>query len=320
MIKKKIAFIIGITGQDGSYLSNLLLKKKYHVVGFTRSVKKKNLLKLKKVNNINNIELIKYNETNPQKILEFIKRKKPKDIYYLAGQTSVGRSFQEPFVTYVSNISTIFSILDYCRVNKLAINIYNSASTECFGNQKKYSCNEHTEFNPVSPYGKSKSFSFWLTKYYREKFKNNSCSGILSNHESPLRGNNFVTQKIIKYVRNFNSRTKKKLVLGNINIYRDWGWAPEFVDAIYKINNLKKKNDFVIGTGETFSLEDFIKKAFNERNININFLIKNNKKFKRNREIYKIVCDINKIKRTINWNPKVKFNSIVKKLVNNELF
>ena len=206
---KKIAFIIGVTGQDGSYLSSLLIKKNYQVFGFTRSKNKKNLVKLLRIQVLNKIKLVKYDENNPTTILKKIKKCKPNEIYYFSGQSSVSKSFEDPVETYSSNINVLFQILDFCKNNSKNTSIYNSCSTDCFGDNKKVFCDEKTEFNPKSPYAQSKAFSFWLVKYYREQFNLKSCNGILSNHESPLRGDNFVLKKIINYAINFKKHKKK---------------------------------------------------------------------------------------------------------------
>ena len=234
---RKNAYIFGISGQDGSYLANLLLKKSFNVIGFTRDKNKNNLINLFKLKIHKQIKLIKYK--NFSNIKKNFSKNKPDDIYFLAGESSVGNSFQQPSNTYRSNILMLTNILEYCREKNLKTSIYNSCSTDCYGNSNDRVCTEETSFRPISPYSKSKAFNFRLIKFYRENFNLNCCSGILSNHESPLRRNGFVIKKIIDYAINFDG--KKRLKLGNINIFRDWGWAPDYVDAIYKINKLKKK-------------------------------------------------------------------------------
>ena len=319
MVKKKIAFIIGVTGQDGSYLSSLLIKKNYQVFGFTRSKIKKNLVKLLRIQVLNKIKLLKYNENNPIAILKKIKKCNPNAIYYFSGQSSVSKSFEDPVETYSSNINVLFQILDCCKNKSKKTNIYNSCSTDCFGDNKKIFCDEKTEFNPKSPYAQSKAFSFWLVKYYREQYNLKSCNGILSNHESPLRGDNFVLKKIINYAINVKKH-KKKLFLGNTSIFRDWGWTPDYIEGIYKINNAKIKKDYVVGTGKISSLDEIIKKIFKTFNINMKLIVKNKKKLLRTEEIKKIGCRIDNIKNDLNWRPKVSINQIIQKLIKNELF
>ncbi len=316
-MKKKLIFIFGICGQDGSYLAHYLLKKNFSVIGFTRSKSKKNLINLKKLKILNQIKLIKHDINKKNFIEKHVLKFSPLQIYILSGLSSVSKSFKEPTETYKSNIVCLFEILEICRKKNLKIKIYNSASTDCFGNQKKI-CNENSKFLPVSPYARSKSYAFWLVKYYRENFNINCVSGIVSNHESPLRKKNFVSKKIIDYVKNFDH--KKKLIMGNTNIYRDWGWAPDFVEAIFKINNSKENNDYIVATGKLILLDTFIKKIFIKANINKKYYIKNNIHHLREADIKKTKLSNKKIYQELNWKPKNDIDRIIKKLLNNELF
>ncbi len=316
-MKKKVAFIIGVSGQDGSYLAHYLIKKNFKVFGFTRSTTKINLKNLYKLKVLNKINLIKYSELKNESIEKKILQLRPSQIYVLSGLSSVGKSFFLPIDAYRSNISTLFKILEICRKKKLPIKIYNSTSTDCFGDNKKI-CNEKTPFSPLSPYAKSKSFAYWMVKYYRENFNVSCVSGIVSNHESILRPENFAIKKVIYYAMNFNS--KKKLIMGNANVYRDWGWAPDFIEAIFKINNSKKRDDYVVATGKSVSLNYIIKKIFSINNIDNKFFITNNNKYKRAHEIKKVFCDNKKIKKNLGWKPKHNVNDMIIKLLNNELF
>ena len=313
---KKNAYIFGISGQDGSYLANLLLKKNFNVIGFTREKNKNNLINLLKLKIYKQIKFIEYKNFSIVK-KNFIK-KKPNHIYFLSGESNVGNSFKQPINTYRSNILMLTNILEYCRERNLKTSIYNSCSTDCYGNSSESLCDEKTLFRAISPYSRSKALNFWLIKFYRENFNLNCCSGILSNHESPLRRNGFVTKKIIDYVNNFDA--KKKLKLGSINIFRDWGWAPDYVEAIYKINTLKIKDDFIVATGKTTSLSYIIKKIFHKRKIPINFLVSNVKKIVRPNEIKFVRCSPKKIKKIIGWKSTRSINQIIEKLLDNEIF
>ena len=226
---KKKAFILGITGQDGSYLSNYLLKKNFIIYGFTRSLKDNNFQNLIKLRIIKKINIFKFDQTNFKYMEKKILRLKPSHIYILSGLSSVGMSLQKPIEAYESNIIPVLNILEICRKNKLLIKIYNSSSTDCFGNSKVI-CNENTPFNPISPYARAKASAHWYVKYFRDFFNIRSSNGIVSNHESTLRPDIFAIKKIINYVLNFDY--KKKLIMGNTNIFRDWGFAPDFVKAI----------------------------------------------------------------------------------------
>ena len=318
MIKKK-AFIIGFTGQDGSYLSKLLIKKKFTVYGYTRSITSNNLKNLIKLNILNKIKIKKYNHNDPKVVLNDIKKIKPDQIYYFSGQSSVGKSFLKPLETYESNINLLFLILELIREKKLyKIKVYNSSSTDCFGQSKKIFKNEKDLFFPQSPYGNAKSFSFWLTKYYRENYGLNSKSGILSNHESPLRKKDFVLKRIIDFVKKRKKNTTLKL--GNISIYRDWGWAPEYVEAIYKINNSKFKKDYIVGTGNIVSLKYIVNKIFKLSNINNKFYKVNYPKLLRLNEIKKIGTDPTQIYKDLKWRAKLNIDQIIKKLLLDELY
>ena len=318
-MKKKKALIFGITGQDGGYLSKFLLSKNYKVFGITRSKKKSNLINLEKLEIKKKINLILSKNLKKDQINQIISKTLPDEIYYLAGQSSVGLSFTNPIETYESNNLSLFYILDYCRKYKKKIKVYNSVSSECFGNNKKIFCNEKTPFNPISPYGRAKSFSFWLMKYYRDNFKINASNGILFNHESPLRKKEFVTGKIISYIYNYKKNEKKKLILGDTNISRDWGWANDYVKAIYLINSNKKNDDYVIGSGKHNTLKKFVKIIFTEKKLPLT-MIRQTKKFKRKNEIKKICADVKKIKNELNWKTNYNLEDIAQKLVNKELY
>ncbi|MDC3207818.1 GDP-mannose 4,6-dehydratase [Candidatus Pelagibacter sp.] len=315
---KKKAFIIGVTGQDGSYMVKFLLNKNYSVFGFTRSLKKNNLknLEILKVNNQVNIK--QYKDNNINSILKNILKYKPNEIYFFSGQSSVNLSFKNPLETYESNIIILFEILELIRKKKLnKIKVFNSSSTDCFGKSKYIYNDEKNLFFPISPYGRAKSFSFWLMKFYRENYKIHSKNGILSNHESPLRPSSFVLKRIINFAK---KNQNKRLKLGNINIFRDWGWAPEFSDAIYKINNKKVPEDYVVGTGKITSLKYIIKKIFKLKKIDNKFLRSNTPKSLRPADIKKIGTNPKKIYKDLNWKSKTSIDQIIKKMILNELY
>ena len=318
-MNKKKAFIIGVTGQDGSYLSRLLVKKNYIVHGYTRSKKKNNLKNLRKVEVINKIKIKKYFDKKPSLIIKDIKKFRPNEIYFFSGQSSVGKSFINPVETYKSNIEILFWILEFIRLNKLyKIKIYNSSSTDIFGQSKKIFKNEKDLFKPHSPYGNAKHFSFWLTKYYREKYGLHCKSGILSNHESPLRNKNFVLKRIVSFIK--NRKKNEYLKLGKISIFRDWGWAPEYVKAIYKINNSKYKKDYIVGTGKIVSLKYIVNRMFKISKINMKYLKVNSAQSLRPNEIKKVGTNPKKIFKELNWKAKSNINQIIDKLLINEIY
>ncbi len=314
---KKRAFIIGVTGQDGSYMSKFLLEKNYSVFGFTRSLKKNNLKNLKILGVKKKINIKKYKDDNLKVILENIIKYKPREIYFFSGQSSVNLSFKNPLETYESNISILFEILELLRIKKLnKIKVFNSSSTDCFGKSKNLYNHEKNTFSPISPYGRAKSFSFWLVKFYRENYEIHSKNGILSNHESPLRPSSFVLKRIINFAKNHKNNS---LNLGNINVYRDWGWAPEFSEAIYKINNNKIPDDYVVGTGKITSLKYIIRKILKLKKIDKKFIKTNTLKSLRPADIKKIGTNPKKIYENLNWKSKINIDQIIKKMLLNEL-
>ena len=260
----------------------------------------------------------KYKDDNIDIILKNILKYKPTEIYFFSGQSSVNLSFKKPIETYESNINILFEILELLRKKKLnKIKVFNSSSTDCFGKSKNIYNNEKNLFLPISPYGRAKSFSFWLVKFYRENYKIHSKNGILSNHESPLRPSSFVFKRIINFAE---KHQKQRLKLGNINIFRDWGWAPEFSEAIYKINNKKIPDDYVVGTGKITSLKYIIKKIFKLKKIDKKFLKSNTPKSMRPADIRKIGSNPKKIYKDLNWKSKTNIDQIIKKMITNELY
>jgi len=317
-MSKKKAFIIGVSGQDGSYMSKFLIDKKYLVFGYTRSKKKNNLLNLDLLKVKNKINIKLYSEEYPKTILEDILKFKPNEIYFFSGQSSVSNSFKKPLETYNSNINILFEILELLRFKGLKnVKLFNSTSTDCFGKNNIIYNKEKNSFFPVSPYAKAKNFSFWIVKFYREKYKIHAKNGILSNHESPLRPSNFVIKKIVDYA----IRPQKKfLQLGNINVFRDWGWAPEFIQAIHKINTAQIPDDYIVGTGKLTSLKSIVHKIFKLKKIDLKNLKYNNLKSLRDIDIKKIGTNPSKIFKRLKWKSTININQIVKKMLLNELY
>lgn len=316
-IKKK-ALIFGITGQDGSYLSSILLKKKYIVYGVRRKINNRNLIKLNIKKKIKFITIKK----NNYKKLNSILNKNFNEIYFLGGQSSVINSFKKENETYHSQVDSIKYILEYIKNQKFKKSKFLYAgSSEMFGNQKKKKLNEDSLKIPQSPYGLSKLIGYEIIKSYREMFKLPVCTAILFNHESSLRKNNYVLKKISLKIKNINNNKNKnkKILLGNINIKRDWGWAPEYMQACYKILNSKKIDDYIIATGQTVSLKKIIKIIFKEKKLNMNKFIKITNKNKRKYEIFENYADIRKIKKNIKWRPGSNYLKVIHKLINNEI-
>ena len=320
-MKKKTALIFGVSGQDGSYLAHLLLKKKYDVVGFTRNKSKNNLFRLKKLNIINKIKIIKATALNKKFLKNLIKKNlNIKEIYYLAGDSSVLNSFKHPDISFESNAIGILNILVAVKNYNRKIKVFNATSGQFFGNNKNNFYNEKSVIAPQSPYGVAKASGYMFTKIFRESYNLYSCSGILFNHESPLRSNEFVTKKIINTSIKMKKNKKLNLYLGNIDIYRDWGWAPEYVKAMWLMLQQKKPIDLIIGSGKKNSIREFVNEVFRLLKIKKIRLKANTKKFQRKIDIDSYKADINQIKKKLKWKPKVNFKQIVFKMVNDILF
>ena len=265
---KRSALICGISGQDGGYLAELLLKKGYEVFGTSRDVQGSsfsNLLKLGIKNQINYISMV---PEDFRSVLVALRKSNPDEIYYLAGQSSVGLSFEQPAETIQSITLGTLNILEGCRMMDKKIKIYHAGSGECFGDTKGAPANELTSFYPMSPYAVAKTSAYWLVNNYRDAYGLFACTGILFNHESPLRPERFVTQKIIRAVKRIAEGSDEKLKLGRLDIARDWGWAPEYVEAMWLMLQQSKPEDFVIATGTTITLEEFVKTAFDQAGLN----------------------------------------------------
>tara|TARA_A100001015_G_C15036462_1_gene736548 strand:+ start:2660 stop:3625 length:966 start_codon:yes stop_codon:yes gene_type:complete len=317
----KTAMIIGISGQDGSYLANFLIKKKYKIIGTTR--KKKNLNNIKnhiKLNIHKKIKIIKLNFLNKRLLSETILKVKPQEIYFLSSISNINDSIKNTNATIDSINKGTLNFLEVIKKNNLKnkTKIFFAGSVECFGYHKdKKPLNENSKFRPKNPYAIAKTFSYNLVKYYREEFGLKCCTGILSNHESLLRNNSYVSKKIINYLNKYNPKVKKKLDLGNINVLKDWGWAPEFVIAFWSILNSKYIDDYLIATGQSVKLSQFLRYAFMKKNLNWKNHISINHKLIRKSETISNRYDIKKIKKYIGWKAKIKYKKIIDKMINN---
>ena len=321
MKKKKIkSLIFGISGQDGSYLSHFLINKEHDVCGTTRNSSKKNLKNLARLGILRKVKIIKCNITDFLAVKKLIKIIKPDEIYYLCGNSSVTQSFTNPADSFKSNTLGLLNILDTVKKTNKKIKIFNAVSGQFYGNKKSSVYNEKSYIDPQSPYGVSKASSFWLTKIFREWYGIKCCSGILFNHESPLRSNEFVTKKIINSSKLIKKGKLKHLYLGNINIYRDWGWAPEYVEAMYLMLRQKNPKDLVIGSGKRHSLRGFVYEVFKLLNISRSSLKINVKKLMRKRDIRTYKADPKLAKKILKWKAKTSFKQIIYKMVNEQLY
>tara|TARA_B100001057_G_scaffold500468_1_gene615696 strand:- start:595 stop:1554 length:960 start_codon:yes stop_codon:yes gene_type:complete len=316
---KKTAIIFGISGQDGAYLSHFLLQKGYKVIGTTRDRSIKNLYRLKRLNITKKITLLKGVATN----LKFCKKiltRNINEIYYLAGDSSVIKSFETPDVSLKSNTEGILNILQTLKLKKCKSKLFNAGSGQFYGDNEKNFYNINSKIEPQSPYGVSKAAAYWLIKIYREKYNIFCCTGILFNHESPLRSKEFVTKKIVDTALKIKRQKGLKLELGNVDIFRDWGWAPDYVRAIWLMLQRNKPRDFLIGSGKTHSLKDFVNEVFEYLNISKKNLKTNVSKYKRKVDLRGYKANIADTQKKLKWKPRLKFKKIIHKMINNELF
>ncbi|MBE9205814.1 GDP-mannose 4,6-dehydratase [Nostoc sp. LEGE 06077] len=259
---QKKALICGVSGQDGAYLAELLLNKGYIVCGTSRDAQMSSFYNLVRLGICDQIKLASVALTDFRSVLQVLTKIQPDEVYNLAGQSSVGLSFDQPVETLESIATGTLNLLEAIRFIGAPIKLYNAGSSECFGNTGEQPADENTPFRPRSPYGVAKATAFWEVANYREAYGLFACSGILYNHESPLRPERFVTQKIISAACRIAQGTDNHLYLGNLSVRRDWGWAPEYVNAMYLMLQQEQPDDYVIATGETSKLEDFVAQAF----------------------------------------------------------
>ena len=259
---KRRALICGVSGQDGAYLAQLLLGKGYEVWGTSRDSQGSSFGNLSKLGIIDQVNFLSMAPEDFRSVLVALRRSNPDEIYYLAGQSSVGLSFEQPAETIQSITVGTLNMLEGCRMMEKNIRLYHAGSGECFGDTDGAPANEKTPFHPMSPYAVAKSSAYWLVNNYRDAYGIFACTGILFNHESPLRPTRFVTQKIIHAVKSIADKSSEKLKLGRLDILRDWGWAPEYVEAMWLMLQQENPNDFVVATGAPIALEDFVRGAF----------------------------------------------------------
>ena len=339
-MKKKIALIFGVTGQDGAYLSKFLLKKGYNVHGVKR---RSSSINASRLDDIYSDPLIKKNNfylhygdvTDSISVFNIISKVKPDEIYNLAAQSHVAVSFEMPEYTTNADASGTLRILEsITKVNK-RIRFYQAGSSEMFGKVVETPQNEKTPFYPRSPYGVAKVYSHWITVNYRESYKLFASNGILFNHESPLRGETFVTKKVVKALCNIKFGKQKKLFVGNLDAKRDWGHAEDYVQAMWKMLQYKKPDDFVICTGKQYSIRQFVNMVSKELDMKLKWrgkgvnekafdkfgrcIIECRKKYFRPSEVQTLIGDASKAKKLLKWKPKHNIHSLIKDMISYEL-
>jgi GDPmannose 4,6-dehydratase len=316
----KKALITGITGQDGSYLAELLLGKGYEVHGIIRRASTFNTGRidhLYKDPHINGVRLfLHYGDiADSTNLIKLLYRIKPDEVYHLAAQSHVRVSFDIPEYTGdVTGLSTI-RILEAIRETGVGSKFYQASSSEMFGKVKEVPQRETTPFHPRSPYGAAKVYAYWATVNYRESYDLFACNGILFNHESPRRGETFVTRKITRAVARIKAGMQDKLYLGNLDAKRDWGYAKEYVDAMWRMLQQDQPDDYVIATGETHSVREFLNEAFSHVDLDWQKYVELDEKYLRPAEVDLLVGDATKARKELEWQPHVSFTELVRLMV-----
>jgi len=316
--KIKTALVCGITGQDGAYLARFLLSKGYRVVGTSRDAQMNSFSNLIYLKIQSQVEVESMAMNDFRSVLQVLAKVEPDEVYNLAGQSSVALSFEQPVETMESITIGTLNLLEGIRFLNNKIRVYNACSSECYGDTGDCSANEKTPFNPRSPYAVAKAAAFWEVVNYRESYDLFACSGILFNHESPLRPKHFVTQKIIKAVCRIADNKNERLHLGNISISRDWGWAPEYVEAMWLMLQIDNAEDFVIATGQTYTLEEFVSTAFTALGMDWHEHVDNDSKFLRPSDPKISSADPSKARDVLGWSAKYKMQNVVKVMLDEE--
>ncbi len=312
------AVICGITGQDGAYLAQLLLSKGYRVVGTSRDAEVARTGNLQRLGIADQVSIVSTTLNDFRSVMQLLTRYRPDELYNLAGQTSVSLSFEQPVETLDSIGQGTITLLEAIRFLELSVRLYNAGSAECFG-ESASPCDEQTPFRPRSPYAVAKATAHWALANYREAYGIWACTGILYNHESPLRPARFVTRKIVAAACRIAAGSNEKLHLGNIDVERDWGWAPEYVEAMWRMLQQPKPADLVIATGHTCSLNHFVDLAFDKLKLNWRDHVDHNPALIRPSEIRRGHGNPNLAKELLRWEAKVQVDEVVARMIDAEL-
>jgi GDPmannose 4,6-dehydratase len=319
----KKALITGITGQDGSYLAELLLSKGYEVHGIVRRASTFNRGRLDDVYSdpqLNETRLfLHYGDLTDGSLVRLLDRVKPDEIYNLGAQSHVRVSFDNPEYTADVNATGTIRLLEAIRESGINPRFYQASSSEMYGMVREVPQSENTPFYPRSPYAASKVFAYWLTVNYREAYGFYATNGILFNHESPRRGEGFVTRKITRAVAHIQAGIQNKLYLGNLDAKRDWGYAKEYVEAMWLMLQQDQPDDFVIATGETHSVREFLEESFGYVGLDWKKYVELDPRYLRPSEVDLLIGDASKAKKKLNWEPRVKFKDLVRLMVDADI-
>ena len=311
----KRALICGVSGQDGAYLAKFLIKKGYEVFGTSRDAQVSPFSNLHKLGIRDQVTTLSMALNDFRSVLSALSKVEPDEIYNLSGQSSVGLSFEQPVETMESISLGTLNLLEAVRFLSSDIRLYNAGSSECFGDTGGVPATEGTPFKPRSPYAVAKCAAHWQVDNYREAYDLFACTGILFNHESCLRPERFVTRKIIEAARRIATGSNERLVLGNIKIVRDWGWAPEYVEAMWRMLQENSPDDFVIATGKSVMLEQFVELAFNGFGLDWKDYVETHVDLYRPSDLAESHANPSKAKEILGWQARYNVNDVVKFIV-----
>lgn len=311
----KTALIAGVTGQDGAYLAQYLLGLGYRVIGTSRDVQVCSISRLERLGILNEVELLSLAPNDFRSVLKTLTSVLPDEVYNLAGQTSVGLSFEQPVECMESIAVGTLNFLEALRYLGIGSRFFSAGSSECFGDTGENLATESSAFHPRSPYAVAKSTAFWQVANYRDAYGIYCCTGVLANHESPLRPRRFVTQKIITAVKAIKAGYQEKLELGNLDIWRDWGWAPEYVQAMHLLLQQAQPADFIIATGITSSLRDFVELAFAAAGLHSNDFLQTDSSLLRPSDLKYSAMDPTRINTLLGWHSTYDLAEIIERMI-----
>lgn len=318
MSSQPTALILGVTGQDGAYLARLLLRQGYRVVGTSRDAQMANTSRLERLGIRDALEIVSLAPNDFRSVLKVVSGVEPQEVYNLSGQTSVGLSFEQPVECMESIAGASLNLLEVIRYLAAPVRLFNAGSSECFGDTGREPANENTPFRPRSPYGVAKATAFWQVANYREAYGLYACTGILANHESPLRPKRFVTQKIIQGVKAIAAGSKEKLKLGNLDVWRDWGWAPEYVEAMYRMLQSDSPRDYVIASGHTHSLRELVELAFSTADLDPHDWVESSDALLRPSDLRYSAMDPARIAQDLGWEATLRLPEVVRRMMSGD--
>ena len=315
----KKALITGVTGQDGAYLAKFLLQKGYEVYGVYRRLSTPNFWRLEHLGIFDKVNLIPADMIDGNSVIESVRISEPDEIYHLAAQSFVGASFEQPVgACEITGLGTV-RILEAIRDINPRIRFYQASTSELYGTVEDDIQDENTPFHPASPYAAAKLYAYWTTRIYREGYGLFACNGILFNHESPIRGLEFVTRKITNAVAKIHLGMMDKLHIGNITTYRDWGFAPDYVESMWLMLQHERSDDYVIATGETHSVEEFLSIAFETAGMDWKDYVSVDERHMRPIDVKHLCGDSSKAQKELKWEPKVRFGQLVRMMVTEDI-